>query len=78
MGIIHTVKAKDVDVIGKGELAREQRTMRKEHLQSPTLREAKERPLETGKGSNQRENQHSALMEAKGDCGRQGFRPETA
>lgn len=48
MGIIHTVKAKNVDVIEKGELAREQRKMRKEHLENTTLREAKERPLERG------------------------------
>lgn len=46
MGIVHTVKAKDVDVIKKGELAREQRKMRKEHLENPTLREANQRPLE--------------------------------
>lgn len=42
MGVSHIAKAKDVDVIKKGQLAREQMEMRKEHLENPALKRAEE------------------------------------
>lgn len=38
LGISHIIEPKEVDVIKKGKMAREQRRMRKEHVENPALR----------------------------------------
>lgn len=62
------IEAKEADAVKKDEMVREERWMRKEHLENPTLWGSAEDkgPGRGSKGRNCREDQQSTFMEAKG------------